>query len=121
MRILVGARDRVLLRAQLGVPTHVAVAVGIPQPVGHHSVHHLGVAHARAEARLGHDVRYVGHRLEAAGNDHVRQAQLDLLRSEHDGLHAAAAHLVDGRALGGVGQPRLTRRLAGWRLSDARG
>mmetsp|Transcript_5764 Transcript_5764/g.13405 ORF Transcript_5764/g.13405 Transcript_5764/m.13405 type:complete len:302 (+) Transcript_5764:88-993(+) len=59
VRVLRRAVDGVRLGAQLSVAAHVAVAVRVPQPVAHHRVHHLGVAHPRAEARLRNEVGHV--------------------------------------------------------------
>ncbi|KFM28549.1 hypothetical protein F751_0290 [Auxenochlorella protothecoides] len=44
VRVLLGARDAVLLGAQLRALAHVDVVVRVPQPVGHHAVHELAAA-----------------------------------------------------------------------------
>ena len=78
-------------------------------------------AELRAGARTIEQVRRVGHRLHAAGDDDVGRAGLDQIVREHHGLHARAAHLVDGRGAGGGGDLRADGGLARGRLAEAGG
>ena len=81
-------------------------------------VDQLGVAQAVAEARLGDQVRPLVHVLHAAGDDDLGIAGANLGRGEHDRLQAGAAHAVDRRGAGRVGEAALERRLARRRLAD---
>ena len=100
MEVLILARDAVSGGAELGVATHVAVAVRIPQPVAHHQIHHLRIAHALPPSRLWQRVRHVGHGLETTSHDDVGDAELDLLCTQDDRLHAGRADLRARRRKG---------------------
>ena len=56
----------------------------------------VDVAVLVALARLGHQVRRVGHRLHAAGDDDVALTGTNQLVGERDGVDARQADLVDG-------------------------
>src|SRR4249919_1854076 len=77
---------------------HRLAVVRIGQAIPGHVVEELGAAVADAGARTVEQVRGIGHRLHAAGNDHLRRAGLDQVMAEHHRLHARAADLVDGGA-----------------------
>ena len=49
-------------------------------------------------------VRHIGHALHASGNHDLLLSSHQVLRGQHDGLHAAGTHLVDGGAGGAEGQ-----------------
>ena len=72
-----------------------------------------------AAARLGQEVRRVGHGLHAAGDDDLGRAGPDEIMGEHGRLHAGAADLVDGRRACCVRQACPARGLAGRSLSLA--
>jgi hypothetical protein len=69
-----------------------------------HVVDQHRVAHARAVAGRGVEVRAAAHRLRAAADGDVAVAQRNGLRRRHDGLQARAAQAVDveGRRLDGA-------------------
>ena len=98
-----------------------AAFVGVLEPVEQHVVEHAIMADAVAGARLGQQVRGVGHRLHAARQDDVGGARQDQVVRQHGRLHARAADLVDGGGAGGVGQAGTARGLAGGRLALAGG
>jgi hypothetical protein len=70
---------------------------------------------------LAEQVRRVRHAFHAAGDDHVHAAGRERVMGEDGGLHAAAAHLVDGGRLDVEWQARADAGLAGGRLAKARG
>ena len=117
--VLLLARDAVVLGDVLGGDAHVDVLEGVHQPVMHHRVDHLRVAHARAEATAGHQVGRPRHVLHAAGHDDVRVARPDDLRRQRDGLQARAAEHVDGRRGHLDRQPGSDRGLARGVLAEA--
>ena len=94
-RVLLLARDAVLLGHVLGRDAHVVLVVHVPQAVGDHRVDQLPVAHALAVARVVQHVRRQAHALLAAGDHDLAVAVADRLRGQHHGLQARAAHLVD--------------------------
>mmetsp|Transcript_34381 Transcript_34381/g.110960 ORF Transcript_34381/g.110960 Transcript_34381/m.110960 type:complete len:219 (-) Transcript_34381:217-873(-) len=106
--------------AQLGVPAHVAVPVGIPQAIMDHSIYHGCVAHPRAEAGIRKVVRNLRHALHASRHDNVGLAEHNLLSAEDNGLHARRANLVDRGAAGGFWKSSSQGRLAGGCLADPR-
>ena len=55
-RVLVFAGEPVLLRDQVAAIAHVHLVVGIPEPVVHHRIDDLLIAHAVAAARTRHEV-----------------------------------------------------------------
>ncbi len=77
------------------------------------------MAEPRARAHLRQDVGRVGHALESAGDDHVLRPHMQRLVGHHHGLHAGAAHLVDGRARHAVGEAAVAGRLTRRRLAQA--
>ncbi len=79
------------------------------------------MANAGAAPVLGHQVGGVGHALHPPGDDHVGGAGGQGVVGQDGGLHAGAAHLVDGDRLHGIGQARAQGGLAGWRLAEAGG
>ncbi len=86
-------------RAFFGESAHqTALFVRVFETVVEHMVNHLAVAHAHTAARLGQQVRRVGHAFHAAGDDHIHRARGQHVVREHCRAHAGAAHLVHGRA-----------------------
>src|SRR5690606_28088463 len=63
-------------------------------------------------------VRRVGHRFHAAGDDHFRRAGLDQVVAQHHRLHARAADLVDRGASGRRRHLGAQRRLPRRRLAQ---
>jgi len=57
---------------------------------------YLAMAHAHAGAGFRQQVRCLAHVFHAAGDHDVIGASFDLVVSHDDGLHAGAAHFVDG-------------------------
>jgi len=84
-----------------------------------HRVDHLGVAHARAEPRLRHEVRRLRHRLHAAGDHHLHLTGADQLIGKRNGVEAGQADLVDGDCRDLLRDARLDRGLAGGDLARA--
>ena len=82
-------------RVALGAEAHQAGVERAPQAVGDDRVAQLGVAVAEAAAGAVGEVRRVGHRLHAAGDDDVGLAGGDHLVGEVDGVEPGQAHLVD--------------------------
>jgi hypothetical protein len=91
---------------------HVPVLEGTPQAVENHRVDHLAVSHSQALAHAGEQVGRVAHRLHTAGDRDLDVTGLDALVSQHHGLEAGAAHLVDGEGSHVLGEPGLERGLA---------
>ena len=120
--VLIGAAELIGLRRGLAEIAHgAATLIGVLEPVEQHVVEDAIVADAVAGTRLGQQVGRVGHRLHAAGQDDVGRAGQDQVVGQHGGLHARAAHLVDGGGAGGVGQAGAARGLAGGGLALAGG
>ena len=90
------AGDAVLLGHVLGGDAHVDVVHGALQTVQDHLVLQDAVAHAVALAGVGDQVRGHAHVLHAAGHDDLGVAGLDGVGGLVDGLHARAAHDVEG-------------------------
>jgi hypothetical protein len=111
-RVLLLARDAVLLGDVLRGDAHVVLVVDVPQAVDDHRVDQLPVAHALAVARVRQHVRRHAHALLAPGDHDLRVAVADGLRREHHGLEARAAHLVDGHRRHRVRQAALDDGLA---------
>ena len=120
--VLVGAGEAVMRGGGLAEIAHRASRfVRIFQAVEHHVVEDAVVADAVAGARLGQQVRRVGHRLHAAGNDHVGRAGAQQVVRQHRRLHARAADLVDRGRADRVGQAGPAHRLPCGRLALAGG
>jgi hypothetical protein len=107
-------------RRVLGEGAHqLAGRVGVLEAVQVHRVPHLVVADAGPGAVLGQQVGRAGHALHATGHHHVDRAGRQGVVGHDRGLHAAAAHLVDGGRLDGKRQARADRRLARGGLAEA--
>ena len=100
-------REGVLLLAGQVVGGHVALLgqhahrLGrrlVPQGVVGHRVDECGVAVLEALAGLRQQVRRLGHRLHAAGDDDLDLARADQLVGQRDRVDAREADLVDGDA-----------------------
>jgi hypothetical protein len=78
-----------------------ALVVGVFEAIEKHVVENATVAHAIAGARAIKEVRRVGHTLHTSGDGDGEAACEELVVGEHDGLHAGAAHFVDGGCGGG--------------------
>ena len=120
-RVLVGARDPLLLGAQLGAVAHVDVAVRVPQPVVDQRVDHLRVPQPVPVARLGQQVGRVAsstpcrpRRRRRARRSRSRCApNTTAFRPEPQTLLTVTAPTA-------VGHAGADRRLARGRLPDAR-
>ncbi len=97
------AGEVVLVRTHFAEHAHGLAVVRVGQAVPRHMIDQLAVAVADTGARVDH-VRRVGHRLHAARDDNGGRAGLDQVVTQHDGLHARTADLVDGRATHADGQ-----------------
>ena len=117
-----GAREAVLRRRGVGEAAHELAIERALQAVVEHVIEHLAVPHAIAAARLGQQVRRVGHRLEAAGEHDLRRRRrgsgpppiITAFRPEPHILLSVVAGTLDGHA-GADG------RLACGRLAEACG
>ena len=94
--VLLLAGEAVGVVVLLGRLAHRLVVEGVEEPVVEGGVDELGVAVAVALARLGQQVRRLGHRLHAAGDDDLELAGADELVGHRDGAQARQADLVDG-------------------------
>ena len=95
------------------------VGEDVPQAVVGHRVDQLHVAELHALAGLRQEVRGLGHRLHAAGDDDVELAGPDQLVGQRDRVDAGQAHLVDGQRRHGHRDAALDGRLAGRDLAGA--
>ena len=81
-------------RAVFGVSAHrAALFVSIFKAIEHHVVIHHAVADAVATARLGNQIRCIGHRFHATRDDHIIGASDQRIVTIDRGLHRRAAHL----------------------------
>mmetsp|Transcript_28802 Transcript_28802/g.89890 ORF Transcript_28802/g.89890 Transcript_28802/m.89890 type:complete len:436 (+) Transcript_28802:337-1644(+) len=120
--VLLLAANAVLTRAQLAKDSHGEALVEVGEAVVRNPVHDLLVAVAQPAPGpgLARDVeRHVAHALHASGDDHVRLAGHDALRTHRDGLHAGRADLVDCGAADGLGEASAEGGLARWGLLQA--
>ena len=101
----------------LGAEAHQAGVERAPQAVGDDRVAQLGVAVAEPAAGAVGEVRRVGHRLHAAGDDDVGLAGGDHLVGEVDGVEPGQADLVDVDRRHGHRDAGLDRRLAAGHLA----
>jgi hypothetical protein len=118
--ILLAAREAVLLRRRIREVTHHVAVERALQAVEEHVIDELRVAHAQSGARFGQQIRSVRHRLDAAREHDLRRAGADLVRGQHHGLQAGAAHLVHGCRRHLLRHAGRERCLASRRLADAR-
>jgi len=81
----------------------VLVVVDVPEAVLDDPVGDGAVAEVVTLPGFLEVVGHVGHALHAAGHHDITVAEHDRLGRERDGLHPRRADLVDGRALGRVG------------------
>ena len=73
------------------------LAVRIRQSVKNHVVGNLEVAHFYTLTGVfGNKVRSRTHAFDAARDNEIRHARLDFRNGVDNGLHAAAAHHIDG-------------------------
>ncbi len=79
----------------LGQPAHRLLGDLVVEGVVRHRVDQLHVAELEALARLRQEVRGVGHRLHAAGDDDLALAGADQLVGHRDRVQAGEADLVD--------------------------
>ena len=104
-------------RAILGERPHEPpLVIGVLKPVEEHVIEGAAVAHAVARARAVEQIGRVAHALHAAGDDDVGRAGAQKVVGDHGGLHARAAHLVDGRRARRERQAGADRRLPRRRL-----
>ena len=93
-RVLLLARDLILLGDVLGGVAHVVAVERVPQAVLDHGVDELEIAHLLAGAQVG-GVRRLAHALLAAGDHDPAVALPDRLKAERHRAQARAAQLVD--------------------------
>jgi hypothetical protein len=105
----------------LGENAHEAAFVGVFKAVEEHGIHDLPVAHAHAGSGFWQQVRCLAHIFHAAGDHDAVGAGFDLVVGHDDGLHAGAAHFVDGGAAAGVGDAGGAGGLACGCLAEATG
>jgi len=113
--ILHFAGELIGLGAILGKRTHQpALVIGVFETVEKHVVEDAAMAEPVAATSAVEQIGRVGHAFHAAGQRHADTAGNDGVMGEHDGLHAGAAHLVDGNSADGLGNAGphggLTRR-----------
>jgi hypothetical protein len=101
----------------LGVGAHVTALERTGQAVSHGGVHEPSVAQPVPEPGVREQERREVHALHPAGDHDLGVARPDLGRGEHDRLEPRAAHPVDRRRRGRIGQPARKRSLAGRCLS----
>ena len=94
--VLVLTAEAVLLHGAFGEHAHGLAVIRVGQAVPSHVVHGLEVAVAVAGARIGDQVRGIGHGLHATRDHDAGRARLDQVMAQHDGLHARTADFVDG-------------------------
>ena len=119
--ILVGTAEAIQRRHRLTEIAHGSAGfIGVFQPVQHQVVEHHVMPDAIAGACLLQQVRRARHGFHAARDHHIGRPCCDGIVSQHDRLHAGAAHFIDGRRTHGIGQARAFRRLSRRRLALAR-
>ena len=121
-RIIVhlAAGQLIFVGGALGEAAHrAAFLIGVLEAVEEHVVVGHVMADPRARAVLLEQIGRVGHRLHAAGDDHVGIAGADRLVAHDHRLHARAADLVDGGRLDRGREAGLDRRLPRRRLAEA--
>ncbi len=118
-RVLGGAREAVLVRGGFREAAHRLAVPRALQPVVEHVVDQLGVTHAVSGSGLEQQVGRIAHRLEPARQRERGAAGADLVRRQHQGVHAGAAHLVHGRGRHGGRDAGGERGLACGRLPEA--
>ena len=97
------------------------LVVRVPEAVRDHRVDERHVVNPDPPAGLFYEVRRAAHRLHATRKEDLRRSRLDHVRSEHHGLQAGPADLVDRHGADPVRKPPEDRRLAGRVLAEARG
>lgn len=117
MRVLGLTSDAMLLSSSLAAIAHGEVVVGIPKAVGLKGVAGSELAEWRVLARQ--EERGIAHALHSTSSNDRAVTKLDSLRSEHDGLHAASADLVDGGGIGAGLKTGTKGDLTSRRLADA--
>ena len=106
------AGELVVGGALLGEGAHQEAAaalgrgIGVFQPVEKHVVDHAAMSDPRAAAHLGQQIRRVGHRFHAAGDDDVGLTGGQPVPRRHRRGHARAAHLVQRRGRHPIVQAR---------------
>ena len=103
-----------------GLDEHLLARERVGEPVVDHRVEDLGVAHAVAEAALGHQVGGLGHRLHAAAHADLHIAGADRLVEQHARPQPRRADLVDRLRGDLLGDARLDLGLARGDLALAR-
>src|SRR4051812_41923110 len=106
------AGDAVLLGHVLAGDAHVVVVEYVPESVLDHRIDNLRVAEVITLARLGKQIRSVGHRLHAACNHNVAIPSLNGLCTQGDCLESRTANLVDSHCANFGRQSAIDRRLA---------
>ena len=107
------AREFVLAGGRLGKAAHQLPVPRALQSVEEHVIEHFLVPHPIARAGLRQQIGRVGHRLEAAGDDHSAEPARIWSARQHHRAHGGAAHFVDRR--GGNARRECRRPSAAWR------
>ena len=105
IRILLLARDPVLLRNQLARHAHVLVVARAPQTITHHRIHRRRIAHSEPAARVGQKIRRVRHRLHPARHHDLRRTRHHASRRQRHRPQPAAANHVDRQRAHRIRQP----------------
>ena len=116
--VLILARELIGLGAGLAEIAHrAACLVSVFEAIHQHVIDDAVMTDAITTACLLKQIGGVGHALHAAGDDDIGGARVDDVMGQHGGLHAGAAHFVDGGCAGRIRQLRAARGLAGGCLS----
>src|SRR5262249_61378010 len=91
--VLIGPRDRTLVRDVLGRIPHRAVLEGAPQAVADQGIDQLPIAVLESRAGPLDQIRGATHALHPARGDNLRVPGLNPLGREHDRLEPGPAHL----------------------------
>ena len=120
--VLILAAELIVARRFLGEAAHQAAGlVGVLKPVQEHMILEHVMTDARATAMLVAQIRSVGHRLHAAGDDHIGAARSERIGGHDRRLHPRSAHLVDRGRFDRTGQPGTERCLPRGRLAEPGG
>ena len=117
--LLLAGGDRVARVVVLGRDAHRDLVERAGERVEGHRVDQRDVAVLEALARLRQQVRRLGHRLHAAGDDDLELAGTDELVGQRDRVEAGQADLVDGQRRDVHRDAALDRGLAGGDLAGA--
>ena len=108
------------LAVPVGAQAHGHLVEGTEQAVVAQRVNQGGVAEAVATARIGQQIRGVGHGLLTASHHDVSVTGLDHLIGLIDGVETGQTHLVDHSGRDAHGDPTMHGSLSGRQLPGAR-